>query len=92
MDNTTQWVLVIIFGIVFAIVAHYRKRRNDMRLMAKILKRREGREAKWAQDEEMYHIAGIDQSVRLNLQKETLESEERFIEYFKEKYGGGEKL
>jgi hypothetical protein len=88
MDTTTQWVLVIIFWIVFAIVAHYRKRRNDMRLMAQILKRREGREEKWTRDLEMYYRMGNEPCPDVReMHKETLASEERFIEYFKEKYG-----
>jgi hypothetical protein len=91
MDTTTQWVLVILFLIVFAIVSRYMKRRKDMQIMARILSDREGRDARWAEDLEWHDRLGYGSGVStqdiIEGHKETLASEERFIEYFRERHG-----
>jgi hypothetical protein len=62
--------------------------------MAQILKRREGREAKWAEDLHWHSIldrdSGVSEQDIINGHKGTLASEERFIEYFKARYGAKE--
>jgi hypothetical protein len=65
----------------------HQKRKNDMRLMAKILADREGREERWKEAAELDDALRTDDLDVRDLHKERFEAEERFIEYFRDKYG-----
>ena len=66
------------------------KWRKDAQLMAKILNRRDGREKRWAEDIDMAarlpSSEGIDVNDLREDHRETLRSEENFIDYFTLKY------
>jgi len=46
-------LFIIAASVVFGIVSSHQKRKNDMRLMAKILADREGREERWKEAAEL---------------------------------------
>jgi hypothetical protein len=82
--------LIIVIGVacaLFYFASSYQRRKNDMRLMAKILADREGREERWKEAVELDMAYGTDDLDIRDLHKEKLEAEERFIEAFRERYG-----
>jgi allophanate hydrolase subunit 1 len=84
-----EFLLVVgVVSVAIYFLSTYSKRKNDMRLMAKILTDREGREERWKKEVELDLALGDPDGIDIrDLHKERLESEERFIEYFRDKYG-----
>jgi len=80
-------LFIIAASVVFGIVSSHQKRKNDMRLMAKILADREGREERWKEAAELDDALRTDDYDIRELHKERFEAEKRFIEYFRDKYG-----
>jgi hypothetical protein len=82
--------LIIVIGVacaLFYFASSYQRRKNDMRLMAKILADRQGREERWKEAVDLDLALGDGEFDIRELHKETLEAEERFIEAFRERYG-----
>ena len=80
-------LFIIAASVVFGIVSSHQKRKNDMRLMAKILADRESREERWKEAAELDDALRTDDYDIRELHKERFEAEKRFIEYFRDKYG-----
>jgi len=80
-------IVIGIAGVLFYFASSYQRRKNDMRLMAKILADRQGREERWKEEVELDLAYGTDDLDIRELHKEKLEAEERFIEAFRERYG-----
>ena len=82
--------LIIVIGVacaLFYFASSYQRRKNDMRLMAKILADRESREERWKEAAELDDALRTDDYDIRELHKERFEAEKRFIEYFRDKYG-----